>query len=93
MDFRGPGFGDELRRLPSRRWPKRKLYSIPVGCYHRFIDSSVIGSSDLAAGLLVGWLAWLGWMAADVGDGEDDEEEGFQGCLTGSSLEELGAFR
>ena len=41
---------------------------------------------------LIGWLAgWLvGWLLALAAVlEEDDDEEGFQGCLTHSSLEEL----
>ena len=66
MHFMGRGVGIAL--LP-RCCPTRKLYSLPGGSYHRFIDSfqllssiqRFIDSSDLGA-VLAGW-AGLGWLA------------------------------
>ena len=55
MAFRGRGFELELWRLLPECCPKRNLCSLPAGCNHRFIDSSM-----LAADLLAGWLGCAG---------------------------------
>ena len=69
--------------------PSRNLYCTRLQ-FAAIMDS--IESSMLAAGWLLSSIhrcLLAGWLAAGY---ENDEEEGFQGILTRSSLEELGGL-
>ena len=80
MDFGASVLKDGTRTVKATCGPYRKLYSIPAGCYHRFIDSS-----DLSAGL-AGWLAC--WLAPGCWAGL----AGLVGLLTGCLLLAAGCW-